>query len=202
HGFLLSGGVFTTLDDPLTNAQARNTQAFDINNADQIVGFYQDIHGNQHGFLFSGGTYTTIDDPLGVKGTAATGINDASQTVGTYRENANVPLVSLLSGGFFPTIDDPSPPAGFSTTVRDINAAGQIVGTFGDASGGHGFVETTLPNPPAPAGTTAHMVLRGSNTSAIPSQYEIYDNGRNTNPPRHSPGPGGTQWGFLPPGRL
>ena len=194
HGFLLSGGVYTTLDDPLTNAQSRNTQAFDINNAGQIVGFYQDSHGAQHGFLFSGGTYTTIDDPLGVKGTTATGINDAGQIVGSYFDSANQRHGFLLSGGFFTTIDDP---AGTTTTMRDINAAGQIVGTSGDASGGHGFVETTVPNPPAPAGTSADMVLRGSNTSAIAGQYEIYDIGSNTILAGYSLGQVGTDWGFV-----
>jgi len=40
---------------------ARNTRAFGVNNAGQIVGSYQDSSGNQHGFLFSGGTYSNID---------------------------------------------------------------------------------------------------------------------------------------------
>jgi hypothetical protein len=35
HGFLLSGGTYTTLDDPLATLE---TQALEINNSGQIVG--------------------------------------------------------------------------------------------------------------------------------------------------------------------
>src|SRR6516225_4456511 len=59
HGFLLSGGTYTTLDDPLAT---NGTYANDINDAGEIVGYYQNASGD-HGFLFSGGTYTTLDDP-------------------------------------------------------------------------------------------------------------------------------------------
>jgi hypothetical protein len=45
------------------------------------------------------------------------------------------------------------------------NDAGQIVGYFQDASGNHGFVEITVPNPPPSAGATADMILRGADTS-------------------------------------
>ena len=70
HGFLYSGGVYTTIDDPVgaTAPLANGTEAFGINNAGQIVGFYHDASGVSHGFLYSGGVYTTIDYP-GAKGT-------------------------------------------------------------------------------------------------------------------------------------
>jgi len=53
HGFLYSGGVYTTLADPL----AAGTGAFGINDSGQVVGTYVDGKGIQHGFLYSGGTY-------------------------------------------------------------------------------------------------------------------------------------------------
>ena len=68
HGFLDSGGIYTTLDDPLG---AKGTVANGINDAGQIVGYYVDSSGTPHGFLYSGGTYTTLDDPLGANGTVA-----------------------------------------------------------------------------------------------------------------------------------
>jgi probable HAF family extracellular repeat protein len=78
HGFLLSGGAYTTLDVP----GATFTGLYGINNAGQIVGYYVD--GNRaHGFLFSAGSYTTIDVP-GATFTDITGINDAGQIVGYY----------------------------------------------------------------------------------------------------------------------
>jgi hypothetical protein len=53
QGFLLSGGIFTMLDDPLATP---GTEAFGIEDAGQIVGFCGDASGT-HGFLVSGGTW-------------------------------------------------------------------------------------------------------------------------------------------------
>ena len=49
-GFLLSGGTYTTIADPLATQHA--TQALGINDAGQIVGFYANASG-EHGFLLS-----------------------------------------------------------------------------------------------------------------------------------------------------
>ena len=87
HGFLYSGGTYTTLDDPLgTNG----TDALRHQQAGQIVGYYIDSNDMSHGFLYSGGTYTTLDDPLGTKGTVASGINDAGQIVGYYFDSSGM----------------------------------------------------------------------------------------------------------------
>jgi hypothetical protein len=48
HGFLLSGGSFTTIDVP----GASFTSLLDINPPGEIVGFYT-IAGVSHGFLLS-----------------------------------------------------------------------------------------------------------------------------------------------------
>jgi uncharacterized membrane protein len=47
HGFLWSGGVYTTFDFP----GSRETMAFGINSSGQIVGPYQDAAGVFHGYL-------------------------------------------------------------------------------------------------------------------------------------------------------
>jgi uncharacterized membrane protein len=46
HGFLLSGGTYTTLDDPLG---IHGTSAGGINDMGQIVGGYQDSASQTHG---------------------------------------------------------------------------------------------------------------------------------------------------------
>jgi probable HAF family extracellular repeat protein len=47
HGFLYSGGVYTTIDDPLGSG----TYATGINDEGQIVGYYIVGNGVEHGFL-------------------------------------------------------------------------------------------------------------------------------------------------------
>src|SRR5262249_55974643 len=85
HGFLLSGGTYTTLDDPLASAVAGGTAALGINGAGQIIGYYRDASFKYHGFLYSGGGYTTLDDPsAGPLGTVPYGVNASGQIVGYY----------------------------------------------------------------------------------------------------------------------
>jgi hypothetical protein len=80
HGFLLSHGQYTTIDDP----NGLNSVVTGINDRGQIVGSYGDSSGAVHGFLLSHGQYTTIDDPNAFSSTFVHGINDSGQIVGVY----------------------------------------------------------------------------------------------------------------------
>ena len=84
------------------------------------------------------------------------------------------------------------------TFPQGINAAGQIVGSYQDgSSGNHGFLLMISPNAPPPVGTTADMILRGSNTSpAVMGQYEIYDIGNNAILAAYPLVQVGTDWQF------
>src|SRR5512133_1513266 len=77
HGFLLSGGTYTTLNDPLA---PNFTETFGINSAGQIVGNYV-VSGGGGGLLLSGGTYTTLN-PTGSVSTIAEDVNGKGQIVG------------------------------------------------------------------------------------------------------------------------
>jgi probable HAF family extracellular repeat protein len=77
HGFLLSKGVYTSIDFP----GAGVTSANGINSEGEIVGAYRDGNGRAHGFLLSEGTFTNIDFP-GATFTAADGINPSGSIVG------------------------------------------------------------------------------------------------------------------------
>jgi probable HAF family extracellular repeat protein len=57
------GAFLQGLDDPLAAGGGHGTFATGINDAGQIVGFYQDGLSRTHGFLLSGGTYAPIDHP-------------------------------------------------------------------------------------------------------------------------------------------
>ena len=107
HGFLLSAGVFTTIDDPFADG---GTDVSGINASGQIVGTYF-FAGIAHAFLYSGGTngtYTNFDEPLAVVITDARAINNTGQIVGQFRDASNRRHGYLLSGGTFFTLDDPS----------------------------------------------------------------------------------------------
>ncbi len=137
HGFLLSGGTFTTLDIP--GATAGTTSPSGFNATGQIVGSYQDAAGS-HGFLLSGGTVSPIDVPGAAAGTtSAYGIKAVGQIVGSYVDATGLHGF-LDSGGTFTTIDAPGA-AGGGTRAYGISATGQIAGSFTDAKNVvHGFL--------------------------------------------------------------
>jgi uncharacterized membrane protein len=117
--------IFNNFDDPLATF---STRASGINGMDQIVGGYTDANSKNHGFLLSGGTYTTLDDPLAsAGGTGAIGINASGQIVGEYG-NATGNHGFLLSGGIYTTLDAPGAIGPDGTIASGINTAGQIVG--------------------------------------------------------------------------
>jgi probable HAF family extracellular repeat protein len=210
HGFLydLNSGTYTAiLDDP--SAGSLGTVATGMNDAGQVVGFYfENTTARKHGFLFTphpfaiGGTYTTLDHPFAAPAsTIAQGINNAGQIVGYYGDSNGKTHGFLYSGGSYITIDDP-----LNTDLSealDINSAGQIVGVYNNATGLHGFLLTITPNPSPPAGTTATMILRGSNASpSVAGQYEIYDIGNNSLLAAYQLGQVGTEWQFATLGRF
>jgi len=120
HGFLDTGGSFTTIDVP----GATRTTAYGINNSGQIVGWFRDALGD-HVFLDTGGSFTTINAP-GAINTYAYGINDSGQIVGSFVD-------ALGSHGFVDTGGSFTTLPGVAT---GINNSGQIVGSFGLYTGG------------------------------------------------------------------
>jgi len=155
HGFLYSGGQYTTLDDPssnlnnIGNSGVFGTVAVGINNKGSIVGYYYfDNSDRAKGFIFSNGNYTTIDDPLGVGGTFALGINDKDEVVGFYYDSLHRQNAFLFSSGIYTTLNDPLGING--TYATGISDASVIVGYYLSngfnsdggflASVGHGFL--------------------------------------------------------------
>lgn len=54
-----------------------------INDAQWVVGYYDDSDDNTHGFLYRNGTFTTLDVPSG-NTTMATGIDGLGRVIGQY----------------------------------------------------------------------------------------------------------------------
>jgi probable HAF family extracellular repeat protein len=189
NGYLFSSGTYITLHDPLGRVA---TTAYGINNAGQIVGSYQEGHTFISGFLYSGGAYTDIYDPLDIGGT--TSGNDFSQGIISHG--------FLYNAGTYITLDDPL--ATLGTVASGINDAGQIVGTYKDATFSHGFLYsagtyTTLDDPLATAGTSASGIndagqIVGSYTDGTGTHSFLYSAGTYTtlDDPMASSAAGGT----------
>lgn len=162
HGFLLSRNAFTTIDFPGTVNVPNflgplRTDAWDINNRGEIVGGYQDTHSKSHVYRLREGQFTAIDFPDAVDtapDAGKGGINSRGDIVSSYcvSEDPNTTgkcvfghAFLLSHGEFTTTMDFPATtmgsPGGHVTFNFGINARGDIVGTYNDASGtAHGFL--------------------------------------------------------------
>ena len=152
HGLLMNHGQYTSFDDPNAGTVANlntgffpGTDAVDVNNRGQVVGFYIDANNVEHSFLLSQGKYTTINDPnagTGAgEGTLAFAINDSGQIAGWYVDSAGATHGFALRHGQYTTLDDPNGTG--ATFAEGINDRGQIVGFDFDATGlAHGFLAT------------------------------------------------------------
>jgi len=84
---LLADGKFMTLAVP----GASMTQAFGVNDSDEVVGAYTDGSGNSattHGFTWTPqGGFHTVDDPQGPGATTINGVNDHGDLVGFYTDS-------------------------------------------------------------------------------------------------------------------
>jgi uncharacterized membrane protein len=139
QGFLLRRGTFTTVDVP----GALESDAFAINERGQIAGGFVGADHEVDLFLLSHGAFTAIDLPGGQavsldKG----GLNDHGDIVGTYCDSAAPCLMAdhaflLRRGRGFTPIDIPG---AFATAAFAINARRDIVGSYNDATGTHGFL--------------------------------------------------------------
>jgi probable HAF family extracellular repeat protein len=133
HGFVYSGGVFTSLDVP----SAVDTETHGINDSGQITGGYEDSSYHGQSFVYSGGVFTTLPDPSGY-GPAAWGINNSAQVIGYY-VYASAVHGFVYSNGLYTSLDVPSAAGG--TFAFSINNSGQVAGYNNDSTGGyHGFV--------------------------------------------------------------
>jgi probable HAF family extracellular repeat protein len=170
HGFLYSGGVYTTLDN--TVRPLGDTVVNGINALGQIIGYYYDGNGDKHGFLYSNGAYSPLDYPA-ARQTVPLGISDAGQIVGNYIDSGGVGHGFLYSGGSGGTYTSLN---GHLAGANGINTSGQIVGFYFDIRP-HGFLysngtETTIDYPTATDATLAYGI---NNHGQIVGTYTDFD---------------------------
>lgn len=149
-----------------------------VNASGQIVGaFFNPSTFFAQGYLRNtDSTYSIIADPINPNNSAPSAINDAGQMVGTYSDPVDFSLVHgfLDTSGVFATVDDPNMAANSFgeeyTELSGINNLGQIVGTYTDAAGSHGFLRsaagvfTTIDDPDGNPGTTS---IKGINNLGV-----------------------------------
>lgn len=136
HGFILRGGVFTSVDVP----GAVSTDLTWVNARGDIVGGYSDIGGRGHAYVLSGGTFTTIDFPsANPVNTAGFGISDAGDVVGVEFTDGDFfhGHGYVFSHGNFALVDFPHAAGTFPTMLL---GPALIVGAYIDTAGViHGF---------------------------------------------------------------
>jgi len=203
HGFVLSGGTYTSLDYP----DARLTQAFGVNNAGTIVGNYMDASGVCHGFLAirsatapavasrtpsSGAT----DVPVGsaITATFNTAMNASTITASTFTLSNGVTGTVAYDPSTLATTFTPSVPLAYNTTYAATITTGAEDSAGQGLSQAYTWSFTTAAAPPAlslgwnlvslplqPANASATSVLSGMSGTydvvwAYPGQsWQFYD---------------------------
>ena len=129
-----------------------NSQATGVNDAGEVVGFYQyNSTPDFSAFVDKGGVITTFQFPGSVD-TQALGVNALGEIVGDYTNASGQMFGFLDNGGVFSTIN---PPGATSSTANGINDLGHIVGFYTVADG------NTLGFASVPEPSTWAMMLAG-----------------------------------------
>jgi hypothetical protein len=185
HGFLFSGGTYTTLEDPV------GTDIFSaqgINDQGHIVAYNLSL-----GFrLDSGGTYTILYDGSAYGGTRAYGINASDQIVGYYFDSNG------LHHGFLASVVLPPPAATTADMIlrRGSDGVYEIYNIGNNAIlAGYTLGQVGTEYQFAGLGNfsgsdTADMLLRSATTGA----FEVYDISNNLITSAASLGTVGLEW--------
>ena len=125
--YFVNAGSYTYLDNATHTALLPtnvNSQATDINNVGQVVGFFMPTATTSDGFIDNNGKLTVLSAP-GSTFTQALGENNEGQVVGFYNDTNGMSHGFVYSAGNYTTVDVPSASA---TTINGINDAGQVAG--------------------------------------------------------------------------
>jgi uncharacterized membrane protein len=133
--YVLNGGTFSTFSFP---GQSLNA-CTGISRRGDVLGYYTTT--TDFSFIRRLGRFTLIGVP-GAIFQDPLGMNDLDQVVGTYTDS-NGAIHGYLADIALVTIVDP--PGASTTSARGINVKGVIVGNYGVAGVGHGFIATPIP---------------------------------------------------------
>ncbi len=153
HSFVYSGGAPSNFDLSPTI----QSTAMGINDAGQVVGWYQEPRYSYNAYIGTTGGGTTLPVSLGVPGnTVAAAINNAAVIVGYYSTgNSGIAQAGFIdSKGSLSTFAVPGSPV---TYLTGINNSGELAGLYqkngvlyGFATDASGNIQTlNLPGPPS-----------------------------------------------------
>jgi probable HAF family extracellular repeat protein len=116
-----------------------STTALGINNAGDVVGFY-DGKTESGGFVYEDGQFSNLEDPEQAMpgSTFPKAINSAREIVGAYSIGGNQQRAFLYTAGKFGDLQIPAPH--FDSEADGINNLGQIVGMYNDGHLWHGYL--------------------------------------------------------------
>ena len=128
-GFTLIDGVFSTYDVP----GSLKTVFYGLNNAGQVVGYYEDTNEVAHGVVVQDGELTQFDFP-GAAATTIFGVSESGLLIGNILEADGVTHGFVGDKQF-------DVPGAMATYADDMNAEGILVGSYIDSDGiYHGYM--------------------------------------------------------------
>jgi hypothetical protein len=135
RAFTRIGGSVVPFDFPGSDVVV--TQAFNLNDNRQVVGWYRDSRGS-HGYVRNGDTFASLDYPHAVL-TRAFGINNSGAVTGYFRLVPGGPFRGFVwFRGDFVTVELPR---AVGTFPQAINDRGELAGYYRGTDGRfHGFV--------------------------------------------------------------
>ena len=118
-----ANGSVTKLSDP---NGANGTAAYGINNAGEIVGYYDTSSAVQYGFAYMNGAFKSFSHPRW-RFLQPEGVNKYGAIVGTYLDSSSIMHGFLFTNGLFATLNFPG---ASNTAAMGINDSGEIVGWY------------------------------------------------------------------------
>ncbi len=135
-GFMQNHGIWTLYKDHMTpKGPSSVCELLAVNNSTTAVGFYTDSYGINHPFELAVPKFHNFKPP-GFVSSEATGINLRGDVTGTGSTASGNEGWLLRNGTYY----DIAYPGATATSVLSLSWQDQVVGSYVDSKGTHGFV--------------------------------------------------------------
>jgi hypothetical protein len=170
-GFIRNKGIWSQYKDYKTPKGPNSVnELLGVSDSDVAVGFYTDSYGHDVPYELVDGRYHALQPP-GAVSAMATGINKIGDITGTVTLTSQVTEGWILRNGFYSEF---SYPGSSSTQASAVNYEDQVVGSYVDGQGTHGFILDRPASPtemfwqsidePKAAGTTVITSINSHHT--------------------------------------